>query len=140
MAVRVRIRVERTSRPKTAIETVALANSGFESPVPEILLPVRAAARLGLWPPGRKARAERYDSPATDFSLITLPRSVRVRLAGPTCKAILSNVAISERQTEAILNDRLVDALKLQLIQAGRGIYRVGPRGKLRRSEAPEYW
>jgi hypothetical protein len=32
------------------LETVALVNTGFETPSPQILLPVKAAERLGLWP------------------------------------------------------------------------------------------
>ncbi|MCR6692033.1 MAG: hypothetical protein MRT15_06565 [archaeon YNP-LCB-003-016] len=32
------------------LETVALVNTGFETPNPQILLPVKAAEKLGIWP------------------------------------------------------------------------------------------
>jgi hypothetical protein len=73
MAVRVRVQVSQPARPRArAIETVAPANSGFESAAREVLLPVRVAERLGLWPPPRGARMESFDSPAAEY-LLTIP-------------------------------------------------------------------
>lgn len=141
MAVRVRIRLKPVRRSKAqAVETVALANSGFESADPEVLLPVGVAERLGLWPPPAGARAERFESPAATFSMLTVRRALRVSVAsargpGPLCHAV-----ISERETEVILNDRLLGQLKVALIDAGRGLYRVGRRGGISRSEQPERW
>jgi hypothetical protein len=51
----------------------------------------------------------------------------------------LCHAVISERETEVILNDRLLGQLKVALLDAGRGLYRVG-RGRTRRSEQPERW
>src|SRR5438067_4605706 len=83
VAVRLRVRIERAAAGKTpAVDTVAVANSGFEAGAAEVLLPVRVAERLALWPPPRGARAE----------------------------------------------------LRVELVAVGRGLYRVGPRGRLRRS------
>jgi len=85
VAVRLRVRIERAAAGKTpAVDTVAVANSGFEAGAAEVLLPVRVAEWLALWPPPRGARVE--------------------------------------------------------LVAVGRGLYRVGPRGRLRRSDAPERW
>ena len=103
MAVRLRVRIERAAAGKTpAVDTVAVANSGFEAGAAEVLLPVRVAERLALWPPPRGACAERFESPAATFSTVTVTRAV--------------------------------------LVAVGRGLYRVGPRGRLRRSDAPERW
>lgn len=140
MAVRVRIRLKPVGRSKAqAIETVALANSGFESARPEALLPVRIAERLDLWPPPSGARAERFESPAATFSMVTVRNALRVSVAGTRGPGRLCHAVISERETEVILNDRLLGQLRIALIDAGRGLHRVG-RGRIRSSERPEHW
>ncbi|MEM0094221.1 MAG: hypothetical protein QW753_07640 [Thermofilum sp.] len=48
MVVRVRVRVESAS---AVVETVALANSGYEAETLQIMIPVQLAGVLGLWPP-----------------------------------------------------------------------------------------
>jgi hypothetical protein len=45
LAVIVRLRVRFQDR---VLDAVALVNTGFETPNPQILLPVKAAERLGL--------------------------------------------------------------------------------------------
>jgi hypothetical protein len=49
MAVRLRLRVRGKSRG--VVETIALLNSGFETPTPQLLIPVSIAKSLNLWPP-----------------------------------------------------------------------------------------
>jgi len=141
LAVRVRVRISRAARSKTPpVETVALANSGFEAKDPEALLPVRVAERLGLWPPPAQARAERFESPAASFSMLAVPRALRVSIVGSSGRGPVCHAVISERETEVVLNDRLLDLLAIALINPGRGIYRIGSRGRLRQSERPEPW
>ena len=38
------------------------------------------------------------------------------------------------------MNDHLVEALQLVLVAVGTGLYRVGERGTILKSEKPEYW
>jgi hypothetical protein len=121
------------------LKTVAIANTGFESAAPEVLLPVRAAERLGLWPPPRGARAERFESPGATFSMVAVRKALRVSLA-ESAREVVAHAVISERETEVVLNDHLVEALHLELIAPARGLYRVGPKGRLRPSDAPEHW
>jgi predicted aspartyl protease len=45
MGVRVRVMIESS---RSSVETSALVNTGFETPNPQILLPVKAAEKLGL--------------------------------------------------------------------------------------------
>ncbi|QOJ78837.1 hypothetical protein IG193_08845 [Infirmifilum lucidum] len=47
MPVRLRIRV----RTEREVELVALLNSGYEAPFPQLLIPIDVAKELGLWPP-----------------------------------------------------------------------------------------
>ena len=48
MGVRVKIRI--VLKNGKSLETVALVNTGFEAPVAQLLIPVKAAEQLGLWP------------------------------------------------------------------------------------------
>ena len=61
MAVRVRLAV-RNREAGAELHLVALVNSGFETETPQLLLPVRAARELGLWPIGAGARRATYDT------------------------------------------------------------------------------
>jgi hypothetical protein len=47
---------------------------------------------------------------------------------------------LTEHETEVVMNDALVEALQIELVRVHRGVYRVGPRGPLRRSARPRYW
>ena len=141
MAVRFRVRIERTAGGKAPpVGAVAVANSGFEADAPEVLLPIRVAERLRLWPPPRGARAERFESPAATFPMLMVPRAVRVGLAGERPAGVVADAVISERETEVVLNDRLIEALRVELVAVARGLFRVGRRGRLRRSDPPERW
>jgi hypothetical protein len=138
LAVRVRIRLERLEG-RTGVETTGLANTGFESAEPEALLPVRVAERLGLWPAPRGAQSRPFESPAAAFSMITVPRSLRVRLLGSR-RGIVCGTVIAERETEVVLNDHLIEALGLDLVAPASGLFRVGRGGRIRRSVPPEHW
>lgn len=140
MAVRVRVRIARAGRaPAPEIETVAVANSGFEADDPEALVPVRLAQHLGLWPPPPGSRAERFESPAGALALVMVPRAVRVAVAG-TRRFVFANAVVSERESELVMNDWLVDRLGIDLLASGRGLWRLGTRGPVRRSARSETW
>jgi hypothetical protein len=48
MAVRVRLRI---TRGDSAIEAIALVNSGYEADPPQLMIPLTLAKTLGVWPP-----------------------------------------------------------------------------------------
>ncbi|MGC8933298.1 MAG: hypothetical protein ACP5KE_05880 [Candidatus Methanodesulfokora sp.] len=48
LATRVRLRIRAGERE---IRTSALVNTGFETEKPQLLIPLRLARELGLWPP-----------------------------------------------------------------------------------------
>ncbi|MEM0223122.1 MAG: hypothetical protein QXJ99_01830 [Thermofilum sp.] len=51
LVVRVRVRLKALKgRRGEVVESVAVANAGYESEGPEVVIPVRVAERLGLWP------------------------------------------------------------------------------------------
>jgi len=47
MGVRVRVRVKYRN---SSLDLVALVNTAYETDIPELLVPVSVAERLGLWP------------------------------------------------------------------------------------------
>ena len=47
MAVRVRLRI---TRGGSAIEAIALVNSGYEADSPQLMIPLTLAKTLGAWP------------------------------------------------------------------------------------------
>ena len=92
-----------------------------------------------MWPPPAEGSAERFESPGATFSMITLHGAVEVSLPNER-RRTRCNAILAERETEVVLNDHLVEALRIELVAPGRGRYRIGPRGKLRDSETPERW
>ncbi|MEM0024310.1 MAG: hypothetical protein QXM80_02495 [Thermofilaceae archaeon] len=51
LVVRVRVRLKALKgRRGEVVKSVAVANAGYESEGPEVVIPVRVAERLGLWP------------------------------------------------------------------------------------------
>jgi hypothetical protein len=48
MAVRLKLKIRVSGY---TAEEVALLNSGYEAPTPQLLVPISLAAKLGLWPP-----------------------------------------------------------------------------------------
>jgi hypothetical protein len=49
------------------------------------------------------------------------------------------DAVIAHRETEVVMNDALVEALRIDLVAVHRGLYRVGPRGETRRSAKPQH-
>jgi hypothetical protein len=143
VAIRVRVRIS-VGKPRSGqktLETVAVANSGFEAPQPEIVLPARAAERLGFWPRlPAGARTERFESPAGELSMATIRDACRVVLSTHPGNAVPAHAVISPNEVEVILNDHLVEALEIELLRPASGLYRVGASGLTQQSEPPERW
>lgn len=134
MRVRVRIRNEINQR---SLESVAVANAGYETVGPELTLPLKAAETLGIWPAlPEGSRAEEYRTAGGIIKLLRTPPCVWVELAERKAKC---RAVISEIENEVILSDRLCDELAIVLEKPGEGIWRVAG-GETRKSEEPQYW
>ena len=141
----IRVRVKLKSKGGESLETSAIANSGYESFEPEIVIPESLASRLNLFPKlPSGARIEEYRSiggvtriyyvpDAVEVSIVTNDRAEDPRVAG---------VAISDKEDEVLLSDKLIDALNIALEKPGEGLWRFvdEPPSKTRRSERPEKW
>jgi len=135
----VKVRVRCGERELT---TVALLNTGFESDEPEILLPLRAAERLGLWPPPAGARTETYVSASGYMRVVRVPRAGTVAvLAEDRCsEEVPADFIISELTDEVLLNDRLIGRLRIVILDPGEGLWRFRDEDAVRGSERAERW
>ena len=136
MVVRVRLKVKRGDKE---IEVVAVANSGYESPDPQLLVPKSVARELGLWPPPPEAIETIYDTAGGPLRVWYIPRSVRVSVVTPdyVSEEVLADLVISPLADEVLMSDMLIEALGIVIEAAGRGLWRFRwePKEKLRPSE-----
>ncbi|MET1101739.1 MAG: hypothetical protein ABWW69_04600 [Pyrodictiaceae archaeon] len=141
MAVRVRLRLEREGR---VVETPALANSGYEAETPQLLVPIRLAQVLGLWPPREDVEETEFETAGGPLRVWLAPRACRVSVIAPGAESpeVEADVAISPLADEVLMSDKLISELGIALEDVGKGLWRFRwePRDKVRRSEPPKYW
>jgi len=143
MAVRVKLRIRSRTSGEVA-KVSALINTGFETESPQLLIPVRLARQLSLYPPpptssvveigtaGGPARVFLVRD-AIDAWVVTEDREVGPKLA---------DVMISPIEEEVLVNDKLTEELGIVLLAPGSGRWRFvdDPFDKVRGSERPQYW
>jgi hypothetical protein len=135
--VRVRIRIVRGDK---VLETPALVNTGFKTPNPQILLPIKAAEKLGLWPDlPREASVEIYDTAGGPVRVYRVRNAVKVEISEKGI-SVVADAVISHTEVEVLISDRLADELMIVIERPGEGIWRFRDENVLRRSEAPEIW
>jgi len=139
VVVRVKLKVEVGGR---SFEVVAVANAGYESFTPQILLPRNMARRLGLWPPPRGAEELTYRTAGGPLRVWLLPRGARVSVVAEDKSSgeVECDVVISPLAGEALISDKLIDALGIVLEVPGRGLWRFrsDPPDKVRQSVQPK--
>jgi len=143
MAVRVRIKVEVINTGKE-VETNALVNTGFETEKPQLLIPLKMAEELGLWPPPHGTPMIEMETAGGPVKNYLISNAIQVylitkdRIIGPVvCDAILSHI-----EEEVLINDKLGEELKITILRMGEGIWRFydDPEGITRKSTSPQYW
>jgi len=139
MGVRVRVKVRYKDHD---LEVVALANTGFESECPEILLPLKVAEILDLWPPPRESITETYVSASGYMRVIRVPGAgiVSVLTEDRISDDVVVDIIISEVTDEVLLNDKLIGKLRIVLEEPGEGLWRFRDETKLRKSERIQKW
>jgi len=81
VAVRVKLKIK-SLKTHREIVTSALVNSGYEADTPQLLLPRRLAAELGLWPPPDDAQLVEFETaggPVRVYLNTRRPRGLRRR-------------------------------------------------------------
>ncbi len=140
MAVRVKLRVRCPRSGREAV-TAALVNSGFEAETPQLLVPRRLAAELGLWPPPDDAYLVEVGTAGGPVRNYLVPGAAEVlveagdRAVGP----VRCDVMISALEYEVLISDRLGGELGIVILDL-RGKWRFSDEDRVRETEAPQYW
>jgi hypothetical protein len=138
VGVRVRVRIKYGG---SLLETVALVNTGFETPNPQILLPVKAAEKLGIWPNlPRDASIEIYDTAGGPTRVYRVRNAVTVEVAGREGRSVVADVVISHLEVEVLISDKLTEELMIAIEKPSEGIWRFRDEMVERKSERPEIW
>lgn len=141
MAVRVRIRIK-SSRGEA--ETPALVNTGFETEEPEILLPVKLAEKLGLYPPNQGSMLEEYSVVGGTTLIIKSSEPAYVQVVVKDRETDLTEAVplMSDKEDEVLISDRLASRLKISIDDPAEGTWRFrdDPTTKKRTSEQPKHW
>lgn len=136
MAIRLRVRIRAGGR---AVEEVALLNSGFEAPTPQLLIPISTARALGLWPPPDESRELIVDTAGGPLRVWFYPRAafVKVVASDAESKEVLTDILVSPLADEPLISDMLAEELEIAVESFGRGLWRFRgePPGRLRPSE-----
>lgn len=140
MVVRVKIRVRTGNR---IADVIALANSGYETETPQLLVPVRFAEVLGMWPP-QGAMREEYQTAGGPLNVWIYPHACKVKVIEEDVQSeeVLSDLVISPIADEVLLSDKLIGELQIALEDVSRGLWRFRwePVDRLRRSYPPQRW
>lgn len=135
MAVRLRLKVSAGER---SVETVALLNSGYEAPTPQLLVPIDLAVKLGFWPP-QGASEVTLDTAGGPLRAWLYPRAAKVSVVTEDgeSKAAPVDIVVSSLAVEPFINDKLADEMEIAVESFGRGLWRFTwePKEKLRKSE-----
>jgi len=141
MVVRIKLRIVRDGK---VIETSALANSGYETETPQLLIPIRLAQLLELWPPKGEVEESEFETAGGPLRVWIVPRACKVSVAICDAKSpeVEADIVISPLADEVLLSDKMISELQIALEDVGRGLWRFRwePKDKLRRSEPPKYW
>jgi hypothetical protein len=134
MGVRVRIKVKYGS---TSLDLVALVNTGYETDVPELLVPVSVAGSLGLWPKlPDNTIVETY---RTASGLMRVYRvggaCVSLLVGGSEERSVKAYIVISEYTDEALISDQLASELGIVIEDPAKGLWRLRGESLVRSSE-----
>ena len=145
MVVRVKVRLRPLKgNAGEAIESVAILKSGYESAEEEVIIPVKVAERLGLWPRlPEGTEIEEYEVAGgikvrTYFIKDCL--ETQVVTEDKVSEPVKTAAVIMEGQDEILLSDASISAHRIVIEDAKQGLWRFRGEYKLRKSEKPQYW
>jgi len=146
MAVRVKISVEslKGSKIGRATESNALLNTGYTGSSAEIIVPVKLAEVMGLWPLPIEAVESTYDTaggPAR-FHAIKDAATLRIVEDDVASKELTIDLVISPMEREPLLSDVVIGELEVVILNAQKGYWRFSfdPSNKTRHTKSIELW
>jgi len=133
VAVRLKLRIRVGNR---VVDAVALLNSGFEAPTPQLLIPVDTAKALGLWPPEEACEVV-LETAGGPLRAWFYPRKALVKVVTEDTESreVLTDLIVSPIANEPLISDMLAEELEIAVESFGRGLWRFRWEQKLRKSE-----
>ncbi|RLF20699.1 MAG: hypothetical protein DRN15_10765 [Thermoprotei archaeon] len=133
MGVRVKVRIEHKGH---YVDVVALVNTGFEGDVPEVLIPIDVAERLGIWPNLPEGVVVETYRTASGLMRVYRIGGARVRLIvdDEMKEPISSFIVISEFSDEVLINDQMISAMGIVIEDAAKGLWRLRGEDRVRMS------
>jgi len=142
MGVRVKLRVTMGGR---VVETVALANTGFETDEPQLLVPQAFLTRnsVSLEVLGRPLVVE-YDTAGGPTLMHVYPKACKVAVVEPdrTSGEVEADLVVSLIEREVLMSDALIGELGVDIVNPKAGLWRFidDAAGVIRRSYKPQLW
>lgn len=113
MGVRVGLTIKVRNRVQ---ETPALVNTGFETEEPELLLPIKLAERLGLYPPPKGSEVGEYVTAAGPLVMLRLPSKIHVEMAyGRKVPPVEATAVVGTLEQEVLISDSLAEELGIAI-------------------------
>ncbi|MCC6029724.1 MAG: hypothetical protein LM591_06265 [Candidatus Korarchaeum sp.] len=146
MPVRVRTRIKSMKGPKAGkiVETNSLLNTGYIGLSPEIIVPLKLAETLGLWPPTGEAMESIYDTAGGPARFYIIERAVAIQIVedDTVSEELVADAVISPVEREVLLSDFVMGELGIVILNAYRGFWRFSsdPVERVRYSRGPELW
>jgi len=105
------------------------------------VLGTEEARELGLYPPPPHSEIFEAVEASQVRYVYVVPDAVEVEFLGDegkTLSKVVADVAVEERITGPLITDVTIDALGIQVVSFGKGLWRHvdGPKGKIRSSAA----
>jgi hypothetical protein len=134
VGVRIRVRI---GYGNYSADTIALVNTGYETDVPEILIPIAIAERLGIWP--RLPENTTIETYRTASGLMKVYRISGARISlvvdGVEKKIVEGCIVISEYADEVLVSDQLTSAFGIVIEDPAKGLWRLREEAVVRASE-----
>jgi hypothetical protein len=143
MTVRIKLKLTSKSTGRE-VEAVALVNTGFETLKPQLLVPVKVAELLGLWPSTpREYSAREYMTAGGPIRNYVLADEVEVKvMVEHETGIVLSDLVISTIEEEILISDKLSGRIGIEIYDLAEGIWRLksDPPNVRRKSEERQAW
>ncbi len=142
MGVRVKLRIRIGDKE---VDVVALANSGFETDSPQLLVPRNFIVRNNLEPllPSNPLTLE-YDTAGGPIVMYVYPYACTVKVLeeDKASREVKADLVVSPIEKEALMSDALIEELGIVILSPRRGLWRFidDPVDKIRVSYKPQYW
>lgn len=129
-----RIRIK--TKAGRSVEAIALLNSGYEAPTPQLLIPIDLAKTLELWPPLNAVEVT-LETAGGPLRAWFYPRIayVKVVVEDVESKDVETDIIVSPIGDEPLISDMLAEELEIAVESFGKGLWRFRWEQKLRKSE-----